>query len=47
MKIKLKSQTAVEEALVNAWEVAYSNDYKQVWIRRGINEEEWKKSLAN
>ncbi len=40
LKIKLKSQTAAEETLVNAWKLAKSNKFKQVWIRREMNEEE-------
>ncbi len=43
LKIKLKSQTAGEETLVNVWKLAKSNKFKQVWIRREMNEEERKK----
>ncbi len=38
MKIKLKSKTAAEEALVNAWKLAKSEEHKQVWLRREMNE---------
>ncbi len=43
MKIKLKSQTAAEETLANVWKLAKSDKFKQVWIRREMNEEERKK----
>ncbi len=43
LKIKLKSQTAAEETLANAWKLAKSNEFKQVWIRKELNEEERKK----
>ncbi len=43
VKIKLKSQTAAEDALENAWRLAKSDKYKQVWLRREMNEEGKKK----
>ncbi len=46
LKIKLKSQTAAEETLAKVWKLAKSNEFKQVWIRRGMNEKE-RRNLMN
>ena len=40
MRIKLKLQTTAEHALARSWRLATSEEYKKVWVRQDLNEEE-------
>ena len=44
MRIKFKSQTSAEEVLNGAWRLGKREDYKNIWIRRDMNEEERNKT---
>ena len=40
MKVKFKSQTVVEEVLNRTWKLSTDQRYKEVFIRRDMNDEE-------
>ena len=44
MRIKFKSQTSAEEVINGAWRLGKREDYRKIWIRRDMNEEERNKT---
>ncbi len=40
MRIKFKTQVAALRALERTWRLAQKEKYKEVWIRKDLNEEE-------
>ena len=40
LKIRMRSQVAAEELIAKSWKLASKEDYRRVWIRRDLNEDE-------
>ena len=40
MKIRLRSQASAEEVMAGSWRLAGKDEYKRVWLRNDLNEEE-------
>ena len=40
MRIRMRSQVAAEQALAGSWRLAKREEYKKVWVRPDLNEEE-------
>jgi len=40
MKVKFRSQVKACKILSRAWKLAQREEYKKIWIRRDMNEEE-------
>ena len=40
MRIRLRSQVAAERVLAGSWRLASKEEYKKVWVRRDLNEDE-------
>merc|ERR1711980_80522 len=40
MRIRLRSQVAAERVLARSWRLASKEEYKKVWVRRDLNEDE-------
>ena len=43
MRIRMRSQVAAEQVLSGSWRLANREEYKKVWVRRDLNEEERQK----
>jgi hypothetical protein len=46
MKIKFKSQAQAEEVLARSWKLAKVEEYKNIWIKKDMSEEERAKTKA-
>ena len=40
MRIRLRSQVTAERVLAGSWRLASKEEYKKVWVRRDLNEDE-------
>ncbi len=40
LKVKFRAQTTAMEVILNAWKLDKIEQYRKVWIKRAMNEEE-------
>ncbi|MPC43699.1 hypothetical protein E2C01_037351 [Portunus trituberculatus] len=43
MKVRMRSQVAVEEIMARKWKLADDTEHKDIWIKRDMNLEEMEK----